>query len=75
MSAATGMIGGARAQIDLRHTFVFLEMHAINRPEVYITFADQKFDQSGRLTDEKARGLVRDLLHALVDWTRRLQSK
>lgn len=73
MSASTGMIGGARAQIDLRHTFVFLEMHAVNRPEVYITFADQKFDQNGRLTDEKARGLVKDLLRALIDWTRRLQ--
>ena len=75
MSAATGMIGGARAQIDLRHTFVFLEMHAVNRPEVYITFADQKFDTNGRLTDEKARGLVKDLLTALINWTRRLQPK
>jgi chromate reductase, NAD(P)H dehydrogenase (quinone) len=50
-------------------------MHAVNRPEVYITFADQKFDPNGRLTDEKARGLVKDLLTAFINWTRRLQPK
>jgi len=73
MSASIGMLGGARAQYHLRQTFVFLDMHPLNRPEVFVTFAPEKFDSDGRLTDEKARQLVVDLLTALAAWTRRLK--
>jgi chromate reductase len=72
MSASTGMLGGARAQYHLRQVFVFLNMHPINKPEVLVTFANQKFDQDGRLTDEKARELTGKLLDTLVAWTRKL---
>ncbi len=74
MSASTGMLGGARAQYHLRQTFIFLDMHPVNRPEVMVTLAAQKFDDTGRLTDDKARELVRSLLESLVAWTRKLQS-
>ena len=72
MSASTGMLGGARAQYHLRQTFVFLDMHPINRPEVMVTFASQKFDEHGNLNDPKAKELISDLLKALVRWTRRI---
>jgi chromate reductase len=72
MSASTGMLGGARAQYHLRQVFVFLDMHPINKPEVLVTFANQKFDQNGRLTDEKAKELIKTLLGKLVAWTRKL---
>lgn len=72
MSASTGMLGGARAQYHLRQTFVFLEMYPINRPEVFVTFAEQKFDENGNLKDEKAQELIKALLRALIDWTRKL---
>jgi chromate reductase len=67
MSASTGMLGGARAQYHLRQTFVFLNMYAVTRPEVIVTFARQKFNQEGRLLDEKARGLIRQLIERLID--------
>ncbi len=73
MSASTGMLGGARAQYHLRQTFVFLDMHAINRPEVFVTFAGQKFDDKGKLADEKTRGLIKALLEELVAWTMKVQ--
>jgi chromate reductase len=72
MSASIGMLGGARAQYHLRQIFVFLEMHPVNLPEVMVPFAAEKFDSSGRLTDEKARELVQQLLSVLEKWTRRL---
>ena len=72
MSASTGMLGGARAQYHLRQTFVFLNMFPINKPEVIVTFAPQKFDQNGRLTDETTRKFMRELLENLVAWTERL---
>lgn len=74
MSASIGMLGGARAQYHLRQTFVFLDMYPINRPEIFITFAGQKFDNRGRLLDETAKKLIRELLEALVAWTRKLKT-
>jgi chromate reductase len=73
MSVSTGMLGGARAQYHLRQTFVFLDMHPVNRPEVMVNFAAQKFDQQGNLTDPKAKELAGDLLKALVAWTRKIK--
>ena len=72
MSASTGMLGGARAQYHLRQVFVFLNMYPVNKPEVFITFAPQKFDDKGKLIDEKAKEFVRELLVNLVTWARRL---
>jgi chromate reductase, NAD(P)H dehydrogenase (quinone) len=72
MSASTGMLGGARAQYHLRQMFVFLDMFPINKPEVFVTLAAQKFDSEGKLLDEKSRELIRDLVKSLVDWTIRI---
>jgi chromate reductase len=73
MSASTGILGGARAQYHLRQIFVFLNMHPVNRPEVFVTLANQKFDDKGRLTDEKAEELIKRLLEVLVAWTKKLK--
>ena len=70
MSASTGMLGGARVQYHLRQSFVTLDMYAVNQPEVFVTFAAQKFDDQGRLVDEKTREVVKVLLRTLIDGTR-----
>ena len=75
MGAGAGMAGTARAQYDLRKCCVFLDMHPINKPEVLIGDAHTKFDADGRLTDEAARGFIRDMLVALEQWTRQLSRK
>ena len=74
MSASTGMLGGARAQYHLRQTFVFLNMYPLNRPEAFVTFASQKFDENSRLTDEKTKEVLKQLLLALADWTRKIKT-
>jgi len=73
MSASIGLLGGARAQYHLRQVFVFLDMHPINKPEVFVTFAPNKFDKEGNLTDEAAKILIRELLESLVAWAKRLK--
>ena len=70
MSASIGMIGGARAQYELRQSMVFLNMFPINRPEVIVPFAAQKFDANGRLTDETSRKFISDHLTELARFTR-----
>jgi chromate reductase len=73
MGASTGILGTARAQYHLRHTFVFLNMHPINSPEVFVTFAAEKFDENGNLKDEKTKQLIIKLLENLVNWTLKLR--
>ena len=73
MSASSGMLGAVKAQFHLRQTFVFLDVFAINRPEVVVTFAGEKIDDKGRVTDEKTREKIKELLKALVTWTIRLK--
>ena len=75
MSASTGRLGGARAQYHLRQTFVFLNMHPINRPEVMLSQAADNFDANGKLTNEQTRILIKQLIEALVAWTNRLKCK
>ena len=73
MGATVGTIGTARAQYHLRQMFVFLNMYAVNQPEVMLSSAHKHFDAEGKLTDENAQKLIRQLLEELVNWTRRLQ--
>lgn len=73
MGASIGMLGTARAQYHLRQCFVFLNMYPLNLPEVMITHAAERFDNAGNLIDETTKDLMRQLLQALVAWTRDLQ--
>jgi chromate reductase len=72
MGASISLLGTARAQYHLRQSFVFLNMHPINTPEVMIPTAGDRFDEQGNLTDEMSRKLIRDLLDQLVRWGHRL---
>lgn len=74
MGASIGQLGTGRAQYHLRQSFVFLDMHPINRPEVMLSYADKHFDADGRLTNERTRELVRELLDALVAWAKRIRA-
>lgn len=74
MGASPGMIGTARAQYHLRQCFVFLSCFALNQPEIMVSFAKEKIDKDGKVTDQKTRELIRQLLENLVAWTIRLSS-
>jgi chromate reductase len=75
MSASIGKLGGARAQYHLRQSFVFLNMHPVNKPEVMLSSAAENVDADGRLTNEQTRTLIKQLLETLVTWTNRLKCK
>ena len=73
MSASVGMLGGARAQYVLRQSFVFLNMYPLNRPEVMIPFAQEKFDEEGNITDKHTREKIKELVYSLIEWTYQIQ--
>lgn len=70
---AGGKFGTVRAQMHLRDIALHNNMHALNKPEVYISRAWEKFDLEGRLVDEPTRREIQALLQALGEWTRRLR--
>jgi chromate reductase len=74
MGASIGMLGTARAQYHLRQSFVFLNMYPLNRPEVMVPFAQEKIDKDGKLTDQKTKEKIKELVEALVTWTRKLKA-
>jgi chromate reductase, NAD(P)H dehydrogenase (quinone) len=72
--ASPGITGSARAQTQLRQAFVFTDTPTLTQPEILVYRAHEKFDEQGRLTDEKTREFVGKLLHRLADWARRLSA-
>jgi chromate reductase len=72
MGASPGTLGTARAQYALRQSFVFLNGLLLNQPEVMIARAAERFDESGRLTDENTRRFIRRLLESFQAWVKRV---
>lgn len=71
MGAGAGM-GSSRAQYHLRQVCVFLDLHPLNKPEVFANAFTGAFDGDGNLVDEKLRGLIATQMEKLVAWSRRL---
>lgn len=72
MGASVGMIGTGRAQYHLRQVLVYVNAHPLNRPEVMVPSAEDKF-RDGELVDAHTRQKVRELLVAVAAWAKRLQ--
>ena len=75
LGASPGVTGSARAQTQLRNSFVFTNTLAVLQPEILVYRAHEKFDADGRLTDEKTREFIALLLRNLADWTHTLQAR
>jgi len=69
VGASPGMTGSARGQSQLRQAFEFTNSYCMPQPEILVFKAHEKFDSSGKLTDEKTRELLSKYLVALAGWT------
>lgn len=75
MGASIGMLGTARAQYHLRQSCVWLNMYPLNKPEVMVPLAQDKFNANGQLMDQKTKEKIKELLNALVVWTWKLKKE
>ena len=74
--AIMGAGGGAktvRAQYHLRQVCVFLDIHLLNRPELFCSAFSGAFSEDGDLLDGQLQQRVIELLEALSSWTRRIR--
>jgi len=74
MGASPSALGTGRAQYHLRQCFVFLNGLVLNRPEVMIAQAQNKFDAEGKLTDQTTRDFLAAMLTAFAAWVRRVRA-
>jgi chromate reductase, NAD(P)H dehydrogenase (quinone) len=70
-SSSPSLFGGIRAQLHLRHVFVYLDGRVLNKPEVIIPQVNTKIDPStDELTDPATRGFIADQLKAFAAFAR-----
>lgn len=70
IGAAAGMGGTMRAQIHLREILYSTVSPVFPGPEVYVSFARQKFDETGALVDDATREHLGAVLESFAAWAR-----
>merc|ERR1712100_681945 len=72
--ASRGGFGTGRSQLVLRQSFIYLDIHPLNKPEVCIRRFVQPspFDADGNLVDDGIKAQVDALVSALIDWTKKI---
>ncbi|XP_073024653.1 NADPH:quinone oxidoreductase-like [Primulina eburnea] len=75
--SAGGSFGGGRSQYHLRQIGVFVDIHFINKPELFVQafHPPAKFDSEGNLIDDSTREKLKELLLSLYAFSLRLQGK
>ena len=68
MGASMGMMGTVRAQYHLRQILVYLNPLVLNKPELFVSLAQNKFDAKLQLTDAPTRELLGQLLVSFQKW-------
>jgi NAD(P)H-dependent FMN reductase len=75
--SAAGGSGGTRAQCHLRQIGIFLDLHFVNKPEIFVRAHERgapKFDEHGNVIDDQLRSQIRALLSSLRSFSTRLRS-
>ena len=71
ISTSPGAIGGFGAHHHLRQCLVFLDMPAMQQPEMYFGGVDKLVDAEGNVTNDKTRALLEKFLDKFCTWIER----
>ena len=66
MGVTGGSIGTALAQAALHNVLLYLDMHLMGQPELYIGSSAEHFDATGALVDPKTKELISSALAVLA---------
>src|SRR4051794_12708795 len=71
-SASPALLGGSRMQYHLRQSLVSIDAMVFLRPEIIVTFAQNKIDvEKGAITDDATRDIVRQQLAGFAKFIQR----
>ena len=68
VSASPGAIGGFGANHHLRQSLVFLNVPAMQQPEMYLSGADKYFDADGKLINAETQKRFTAAMQSFADW-------
>jgi chromate reductase len=68
VSISQGAIGGFGANQHLRQSFVFLDVPALQQPEIYLNSIQKAFDENGQLQSDGVKGLLSNFLKRFESW-------
>lgn len=74
ISASPGSQGAFGANHHLRQSFVFLDVPAMPQPEIYIGHVDGLFDDSGQMTNEKTKALLKKFIDSFGIWISKIKA-
>ncbi|MFT7557903.1 MAG: chromate reductase [Planctomycetota bacterium] len=66
VGVSVGANGTAMAQYHLKQLLLYLSAHVLGQPEFFVGNAGSKFDESGKLTDEKTKAYITPALEKLM---------
>ncbi len=64
--ASSGAIGTAVSQQDLKKIMLYLDSYVIGQPEFFLGIAQNKFDETGNVIDEKTKEHITGLLEVII---------
>jgi chromate reductase, NAD(P)H dehydrogenase (quinone) len=73
VSVSPGALGAFGANHHLRQSLVFLDMHPLQQPEMYIGGAASLFDQDGRIAVDTTRQLAERFIQAFEQWIEKMK--
>jgi chromate reductase len=71
ISQSPGALGGFGANHHLRQSLVFLDMPAMQQPEVYLGHSSALFGEEGELVEGQGKSLLETFVAAFADWVDR----
>ncbi|MCX7834306.1 MAG: NAD(P)H-dependent oxidoreductase [Ignavibacteria bacterium] len=72
VGASMGPSGTIRAQLHLRHSLIYLNPIILNKPEIFVPFAHEKFDVDGNLKDEDTTKFIKMFIDSFYQWIRKI---
>jgi len=74
VSQSPGTMGGFGANHALRQSLTFLDMPALQQPEVYLAHADKLFGTGGEILDKSIGPFLTSFMSAFANWVDRFHA-
>lgn len=71
VTCSQGAVGGFGANHHLRQSFVFLDVYALEQPEMYLGHIQDSFDEKGQIT-ERTKNMLAQFLSAYQQWIKKM---
>ena len=66
--ASPGALGTACAQQHLKSVLLYLELHLLSQPEVYMHFTEGSIDADGNIREERTQTFLQKFIDQFVAW-------